>query len=99
MWQDSTVVAFDQLKAAITSAPVLCLPNFAEPFTLETNASGIGVGAVLSQNSHPIAFFSKKMVPRMQKQSAYTRELFAITEALAKFGHYLLGLKFTIKTD
>jgi hypothetical protein len=91
--------AFSHLKSAITSAPVLTLPQFNQPFTLETDASGTGVGAVLSQGGHLIAFFSKKMVPRMQKQSAYTRELFAITEAIAKLRHYLLGHKFTIKTD
>jgi hypothetical protein len=80
-------------------APVLTLPDFTQPFILETDASGIGVGAVLGQNGHPIAYFSKKLAPRMQKQSAYTRELLAITEALAKFRHYLLGNKFIIRTD
>lgn len=88
-----------KLKQAITEAPVLGLPNFGQPFTLEIDASGTGIGVVLSQQGHPIAYFSKKMVPRMQKQSAYTRELFAITEAIAKFRHYLLGHKFVIKTD
>lgn len=97
-WTDATEQAFIKLKQAITSAPVLALPDFTQPFVLETDASGVGVGAVLSQNSHPIAYFSKKLVPRMQKQSAYTRELLAITEALAKFRHYLLGQKFVIKT-
>lgn len=98
-WHEAAETTFNQLKAAITAAPVFGLPDFSQPFTLETDASGIGVGAVLSQNGHPIAYFSKKMSPRMQRQSAYTRELFAITEALAKFRHYLLGHKFTIKTD
>ena len=99
VWNSNAEVAFAQLKQAITSAPVLALPQFELPFTLETDASGTGIGAVLSQNNHPIAFFSKKLGPRMQKQSAYTREFFAITEAIAKFRHYLLGHKFTIRTD
>jgi hypothetical protein len=98
-WNDGAVEAFNNLKQAITTAPVLKLPNFDEPFTLETDASGTGVGAVLGQNGHPIVFFSKKLSLRRQKQSAYIRELLAITEALTKFRHYLLGHKFVIKTD
>ncbi|GAU10375.1 hypothetical protein TSUD_419040, partial [Trifolium subterraneum] len=98
-WTTEATKAFEQLKVAITTAPVLALPQFSIPFTIETDASGTGIGAVLSQLGHPIAFFSKKMVPRMQKQSAYTREFFAITEAIAKFRHYLLGHKFIIRTD
>jgi hypothetical protein len=98
-WNAAATQAFDKLKVAITTAPILALPQFSIPFTIETDASGTGVGAVLSQLGHPIAFFSKKMVPRMQKQSAHTRELFAITEAIAKFRHYLLGHKFIIRTD
>jgi hypothetical protein len=97
-WTTEATKAFENLKVAITTAPVLALPQFSIPFTIETDASGTGVGAVLSQLGHPIAFFSKKMVPRMQKRSAYTRELFAITEAIAKFRHYLLGHKFVIRT-
>lgn len=98
-WTAQTEDAFTNLKQAMTSAPVLVLPNFQQPFTLETDASGIGVGAVLSQNGHPIAYFSKKLAPRMQKKSAYFRELLAITEAVSKFRHYLLGHKFVIRTD
>ncbi|XP_073220461.1 uncharacterized protein [Cicer arietinum] len=65
----------------------------------KTDASCSGIGVVLSQARHPIAYFSKKLCPRMQKQSAYVRELYAITEALAKLRHYLIGNKFVIKTD
>lgn len=77
--------AFNKLKQAITTAPVLALPNFSLPFVLETVASGNGIGAVLNQSHHPIAYFSKQLLSRMQKQSAYSRELYAIMEALAKF--------------
>jgi hypothetical protein len=92
MWNHVADTSFNKLKQAITSAPVLRLPDFSQPFTLETDASGTGVGAVLGQQGHLIAYFSKKLSPRRQKQSAYIRELLAITEALAKFRHYLLGV-------
>nr|KYP41746.1 Retrovirus-related Pol polyprotein from transposon 297 family [Cajanus cajan] len=98
-WTEQITITFENLKAAITRAPVLALPDFSKLFTLETDASGMGIGIVLSQEQHPIAFFSKKLTPRMQRQSAYTREFYAITEAVAKFRHYLLGHRFVIKTD
>lgn len=78
-WSDEANVAFDELKRCVTSAPVLALPNFSKTFYVDTDASGTGIGAVLSQDKHPIAFFSKKLTDRMQKRSAYAREMFAIT--------------------
>ncbi|WVY92398.1 hypothetical protein V8G54_031486 [Vigna mungo] len=84
-WTKEALTALDSLKIAMTQAPVLALPDFEKPFTLETNASSLGIKAVLSQDNHPIAFFSKKLTPTLQKKSAYTREFYAITEAIAKF--------------
>ena len=62
-WGRTADEAFQKLKAAMTTAPVLAIPNFQEPFILEIDASGLGIGAVLSQSHHPIAYFSKKIIP------------------------------------
>lgn len=79
-WSDISQTTFLQLKKAIASAPVLQLPDFQQPFILETDDFGIGIGLVLSQNKHLIAYFSKKLTPDMQRQSDYVRELFVVTE-------------------
>ena len=75
------------------------LPDFFIPFVVETDASGTGVGAVLTQNGHPLAYFSQKLSPRMQAASAYKREMQAIILVVWKWQHYLLGSQFTILTD
>ncbi|KAF5775135.1 putative nucleotidyltransferase, Ribonuclease H [Helianthus annuus] len=98
-WTDTTKSAFTKLKQLLGSTPVLRLPDFSKPFTLETDASGTGIGAILSQDKHPLAYFSKKLCPRMQQASTYHREMYAITQAIAKWRQYLLGNKFTILTD
>ncbi|GAU31857.1 hypothetical protein TSUD_114680 [Trifolium subterraneum] len=98
-WSLIATDAFLALQNAITVAPVLALPDFSKPFILETDASGTGIGAILSQDKHPIAYFSKKLNTSMQHKSAYVRELYAVTEAMAKFRHYILGHKFIIRTD
>lgn len=98
-WHSTTTATFQNLKQIISTAPVLRLPDFTKSFTLETDASGIGIGAVLSQDKHPIAYFSKKLSLQMQNKSAYVRKLYAVTEAVNKFRHYLFGNQFTIKTD
>ena len=54
---------------------------------------------MLSQNQHPIAYFSTKLSAKMQRKFAYVREFYAIFESFVKFRHYLLGRKFIIKID
>lgn len=83
----------------MTELHVLGLPDFSNPFEVTTDASRMAIGAVLSQHDHPISYFSKKLSPRMQSASACIRELLAITEAVKKWRHYLLGTKFYIFTD
>lgn len=98
-WTTEAESSFQALKGALTHTPVLALPNFELPFVIDTDASGIGIGAVLTQNGHPLAYFSKKLNPKMQAASTYERELFAVTEAVAKWRTYLLGNHFVIRTD
>jgi hypothetical protein len=74
VWSAVHQEAFVALKQAITSAPVLSLPDFSKPFILETDASGMGVGAVLTQGGHPLAFMSEALGPRLQGLSIYIRK-------------------------
>lgn len=58
-WSEATSVAFEELKRATTTAPVLTLPEFDKPFTIETDASGLGVGAVLAQRGGPFLILAR----------------------------------------
>lgn len=98
-WNEWEQVAFETLKQALGSTPVLALPDFSLEFHLETDASGTGIGDVLSQKGHPIAYYSQKLCARMCKASTYHREMFVITQAVSKWRQYLLGRRFTIYTD
>ena len=98
-WTPEAEDAFNRLKEALCKAPVLALPDFAAPFIIETDASGAGMGAILSQHHHPLAFFSKPFCSKLLRASAYVRELAAITAAVKKWRQYLLGHHFSIITD
>jgi len=66
---------------------------------LECDASGEGIGAILSQGGHPIAFESQKLLPHERSYFIYDKEMLAIMHALAKFRQYLVGNQFRVKTD
>ncbi|XP_066166261.1 uncharacterized protein [Oryza sativa Japonica Group] len=98
-WTSVTQEAFVALKTALIEAPVLALPNFQQPFVVETDASDKGIGAVLMQNSHPIAFLSKALGPRTQGLSTYEKESLAIMLAIDHWRSYLQHDEFVIRTD
>jgi hypothetical protein len=98
-WSTDATRAFTELKNKITTVPILALPDFSKLFVVETDASSVAIGAVLTQDGHPLAFFSKKMCPRMQGTSVYVREMYAVTESVKKWRQYLIGRHFHIYTD
>ncbi|GKF15421.1 putative mitochondrial protein, partial [Tanacetum coccineum] len=65
-------------------APVLALPDFDQEFVVETDATGKGIGAVLCQNGHPIAYWSKTLSAKHQALSTYEKEFLAVVAALDK---------------
>lgn len=99
MWSSEATSAFDQLKMAMTTVPVLRLPDFSKTFVVETDACYGGLGAVLSQENHPIAFISKALGTKNLGLSIYEKEFLAILLAIDKWRSYLLHGHFIIKTD
>ncbi|TQE12665.1 hypothetical protein C1H46_001685 [Malus baccata] len=98
-WSPDSVLAFNALKQVLSSTPVLALPNFSKQFVVETDASGTGIGAVLSQEGHPIAYLSKALSSRNMSLSTYDKEMLAIVFAVQHWRPYLLGQHFRILTD
>ena len=98
--------AFERIKSALCESPVLRHPDFTLPFILQTDASGFGLGAVLSQEfkddnpgEHPVAYASRTMKDAETRYSAFEKEALAITWAIKHFEQYLLCSKFRVMTD
>jgi hypothetical protein len=88
------------LQHALTSSPVLLLPDYGHPFTLYTDASDYATSAIIEQDdalrhSHLVAFYSKSLQPAKQNYEIHDKELLAIIHALRHFCHYLQGNKHT----
>jgi len=98
-WTPQLQMSFEALKQALISAPVLVLPDFSKPFTIETDASSTGVGVVLSQDNHHVAYISKALGPKAQGLSTYEKECMAVILSVTKWKSYLQHQEFTIATD
>lgn len=99
LWQQEAQLAFDALKLALCRAPVLALPNFEKQFVVETDACGNGIGAVLMQEGHPLAYISRHLKGQQLHLSIYEKELLAVIFAVQKWRHYLIHNHFIIRTD
>ena len=101
-WSDACQTAFDTLKQTLVDAPVLAYPQFDEKsplFVLQTDASSMGVGAVLEQGGHVIGYASRALNKAEQQYSVIQKECLAIVFAMKQFRHYLLGRPFELLTD
>jgi hypothetical protein len=102
-WDREQDEAFQRIKAAITSAPVLLTADPSLPYTISTDASGFAIGAVLQQDQgaglQPVAFMSKKMLPAERNYTVGEQEQLAIIQALKEWRHYVHGLKCDVLTD
>ena len=101
-WTPECAEAFMALKDHLVHAPVLAYPRFdssASEFQLQTDASAVGLGAVLEQDGHVVAYGSRSLTAPEQQYSVIQKECLAVVYALKQFRHYLLGRHFQLLTD
>ena len=102
-WTNECQQAFDQLKHALSTAPVLALPDNEGELILDCDASGYAIGAVLSQvqngEERPLCFASQLYNKHEKNYNVTRKELLAVITFVKKFRQYLLGQPFKIRTD
>ena len=103
IWTESQQNAFDKLKNMLTTAPILQYPDFKRKLILTTDASGVALGAILSQGEPgddlPIAYASRTLNKPECNYSTIEKELLAIVWGIQHFRPYLYGREFLIVTD
>jgi hypothetical protein len=103
VWGPLESSAFQALKDAVTSTPVLMLPDDSKCYRLEADSSDFATGAVLSQQSdsdskwHPIAFFSKSLNEVQRNYEIHDKEMLAIVRALEEWRHFLEGAAHSVE--
>ena len=98
-WSNVASQAFREIKVIMTKAPVLRYLDFTKVFEVAYDASGVGIGGVLSREGHPIAFFSEKLNDVKTRYSTYDKEFYAIVQSLRFWSFYLLSTEFVLFSD
>lgn len=103
VWTSEADEALIKLKSVLVSAPILRSPNFEQPFSIQTDASDVGIGAVLTQgegeDERVIAYMSRKLTAAQKKYTTTERECLAVLEAISHFKSYVEGTRFKVVTD
>ena len=90
-WGELEDASFNELKKAITTAPVLRIPDTMRNFTVQVDASNTAIGAVLTQDDHPVSYMSRRLNDAERNYSAYDREALAVVTALRHWRHLILN--------
>ena len=102
-WNADAERAFTNLKEKLMSPPILAHPDYSKSFTIQTDASSIAIGAILSQTidgkDHIVDSVSRILNTAERNYSATDRECLAVVWAVEKFRHYVYGSHFIIQTD
>ena len=98
-WTEEHQTAFEEMKKLIAKETLLTYPDFNLPFDIHTDASKLQLGACISQNGKPIAFYSRKLNPAQTRYTTTERELLSIVETFKEFRTILLGQQIVVHTD
>ncbi|KAA3483331.1 Retrovirus-related Pol polyprotein from transposon 17.6 [Gossypium australe] len=98
-WGKEQEKAFTIIKDRITKAPLLALPDFTKTFEIGCDASGVGIGVVLTEGGRPITYFSEKLNEATLNYPVYDKEMYSLIRALETWQHYLWLKEFMIHSD
>lgn len=103
VWTDEANLALINLKSALVSSPILITPDYSKMFTIQCDASEVGIGAVLTQgegdDERVVAYYSEKLSQTEKNYSATERECLGVVRSVKKFRHYVEGVRFRVITD
>ncbi len=103
-WTAESQAAFEELRQKLVTAPVLGVPDFSREFIIDTDASDVGIGAVLSQaqddGTEKVISYASRVLSKPERRYCVTRkELLAVVTFVRHFRPYLLGRHFKLRTD
>jgi hypothetical protein len=98
-WTPRSETSFQELKKRLTTSPVLTVPNMGKPFLIYCDASGQGLGCVLMQDGHVVAYASRQLRKHEEKYPTHDMELATVVHALKIWRHYIIGKRCKVYLD